>query len=60
MGLTNKDDHKDNCKELFEKLVKERFDEIRKKSNDETKHDDLTYYFTDNSARIKFDDSIMV
>ena len=31
MGLTNKDDHKDNCKELFEKLVKERFDEIKKK-----------------------------
>ena len=29
-GLTNKVDHKDNCKELFEKLVKERFDEIKK------------------------------
>ena len=27
--LTNKDDHKDNCKEIFEELVKKRFDKIK-------------------------------
>ena len=43
-ALTNKDDHKDNYKEIFEKLVKERFDEIKKLIND------LTYY---NTARKK-------
>ena len=29
-ALTNKDKHKDNYKEIFEELVKERFDEIKK------------------------------
>ena len=29
MALTNKDDHKDNCKEIFEELVRERFEEIK-------------------------------
>ena len=28
--LTNKDDHKDNYRETFEELVKERFNEIKK------------------------------
>ena len=28
-ALTNKDDHKDSCKEIFEELVKVRFDEMR-------------------------------
>ena len=33
--LTNKDDdHKDNCKKIFEKLVKERFDEIKELTNE--------------------------
>ena len=29
-ALTNKDDHKDNYKEIFEKLVRERFDKKKK------------------------------
>ena len=29
MALTNKDDHKDNYKEIFEELVKEKFDKIK-------------------------------
>ena len=37
--LTNKDYHKDNCKEIFEKLIKKRFDE-RKELTDEINHDD--------------------
>ena len=36
---TNKDDHKDNYTEIFEKLVKERLDEI-KKLIDETNRND--------------------
>ena len=56
MALKNKDDHhKDNCKEIFEKLVKERFDEIKELTN-KIKYDDLTYYFTGNTARKRFDD----
>ena len=51
--LTNKDDH--NYKEIFEKLVKERFDEIKELTN-EINHDDLAYYFTGNTARKRFDD----
>ena len=38
-ALTNKDDHKDNYTEIFEKLVKERLDEI-KKLIDETNQND--------------------
>ena len=35
MALTNKDDdHKDNCKDIFEELVKERFDEIKELTNE--------------------------
>ena len=55
VAWTNKDDHKDNCKEIFEKLVKERFDEIKELTN-KIKYDDLTYYFTGNTARKRFDD----
>ena len=40
--LTNKNDHKDNYKEIFEELVTERFDEITELAN-ERNHDDLTY-----------------
>ena len=53
--LTNKGDHKENYKEIFEKPVKERFDEI-KQLTDEINHDDLIYYFTGNTARKKFHD----
>ena len=55
VAWTNKDDHKDNCKEIFEKLVKERFDEIKELTNKIT-HDDLTNYFTGNTARKRFGD----
>ena len=54
-ALTNKDDHKDNYKEIFEKLVKERLDE-RKKLIDELNQNDLTYYLKDNTARKRFND----
>ena len=56
MGLTNKDDdHKDNYKEIFEELVKERFDEIKELTN-EINQNDLIYYFKGNTARKRFDD----
>ena len=54
-ALTNKDAHEDNCKEMFEEPVIERFDEI-KELTDEINHDDLVYYFTANTARKKTDD----
>ena len=53
--LINKDCHKDNYKEIFEKLVKERFDEI-KELTDEISQNDLTYYFKGKTARKRFDD----
>ena len=50
-ALTNKDDgHKDNCKQIFEELVKERFDEI-KELTDEINQNDLTYHFKSNTSR---------
>ena len=56
MALTNNDDdHKDNYKEIFEKLVKERFDEIKELSN-EINQKDLIYYSKDNAVRKRFDD----
>ena len=54
-ALTNKDDHKDNYTDIFEKLVKERLDEI-KKLIDETNQNDWTYYVKDNTARKRFND----
>ena len=46
--LTNKDDHKDDhkniYKDIFDKIAKEKFDEI-KKLTDEINQNDLTYYF---------------
>ena len=54
--LTNKDDyHKDNYKEIFQELVKERFDEIKPLA-DKINHNDLIYYFKGNTARKRFDD----
>ena len=45
VGLTNKDDHRDNYKEIFEELLKkERFDEIIELTN-EMNQNDLTYFF---------------
>ena len=46
MALTNKNDHKDNYKEIFEELVKENFDEI-KELTDEINENDLIYNFKD-------------
>ena len=43
-ALTNKDDHSDNYKEIFEEWVKERFDKI-KELTDEVNQNDLIYYF---------------
>ena len=43
-------------KEIFEKLVKERLDDI-KELTDEIKHDCLTYYFKDNTLKKRFYDS---
>ena len=50
-ALTNKDDHKSIYKEISEKLVKEKFDGI-KEIKYETDHDNLIYYFKDNTAKI--------
>ena len=55
MALTNKNDHKDNFKEIFEELVKENFDEI-KELTDEINENDLIYNFKGNTARKRFDD----
>ena len=50
--ITNR---KDNYKEIFEKLAKERFDEIKELTN-EISHDDLMYYFKGNTATKRFND----
>ena len=55
MVLTNKNDHKDNYKEIFEELVKERFYEI-KELTDKINQTDLIYYFKGNTTRKRFDD----
>ena len=55
-AVINKDDHKDNYKEISEELVKERFDEI-KELTAEINHDDLIYCFKNNIANKRFDDS---
>ena len=55
MVLTNKDDRKDNYKKIFDKLVKERFDEI-KELTDEINQNYLVYFFKWYPARKRFDD----
>ena len=50
--LTYKDDHKNIYKELFEKLVKEKLNEI-KQLNFEINHDNLIYYFKGDSDKRK-------
>ena len=49
--LTNKDDHKSIYKEISDKLVKEKFDGI-KEIKYETDHDNLIYFFKNNTAKI--------
>ena len=46
--LTNKGDHKSIYKEIFDKLIKERFDEIIELTN-EINQNDLIYYFKSKS-----------
>ena len=41
--------------EIFDKLVKEKFGEIRELTN-EINHDYLTYYFKSDTAKKRFDD----
>ena len=55
MLLTNKNDHNNNYTEIFEELVKQRFDEIKELTN-EIDHNDLTYYFKGNTVRKRLDD----
>ena len=52
---TNKDDHQDNYKNIFEELVKIFFDKI-KELTDETNHNNLTYYLKDNAIKEVCDD----
>ena len=52
--LTNKNDHKDIYKQIFDKIVKEKFDVIRELTN-EINDDYLTYYFKGDTAK-GFDD----
>ena len=49
-ALTNQGYREDNYKEIFEELVKERFDEIKEFTN-EMNQNDLIYYFKGNTAR---------
>ena len=63
MALTNKDDHKDDHKdhhkyiyiEIFGKLAKEKFDEIKDLTY-EINHDYFKYYFKNDTAQKRFDD----
>ena len=50
-ALTNKDDHKSVYTEIFYKLVKEKFDEI-KESSGKIDNDDLIYYFKNNNKKV--------
>ena len=52
-ALTNKDDHNSFYKKIFQKLVT--FDEI-KELPDEIDHNDLIYYFKNNTATKYFND----
>ena len=51
----NDDDHKGSYKKMFEKQVKEIFDELIELT-DELNRNDLIYYLKDNTARKRFDD----
>ena len=52
-ALTNKYDHKDNYKGIFEELVIEMFDEIKELTHEINY---LIYYFKGNTARKRSDD----
>ena len=52
--VTNKDDHENNYKEIFEGLVKERFNEIKELTD--ISQNDLIYYFKSNTDRKRLND----
>ena len=52
-ALTNKVDHKSIYKEIFDKLIQEKFDRINELS-DKTGHDDLIYYFKNDVVKFFF------
>ena len=54
-ALTNKDDHESIYKEIFDKLVKAKFDRIKELTY-KIDHDDLMYYFKNDTARKFFND----
>ena len=57
--LTNKDDHKSIYKKIFDRVVKERFGEIKELTY-EIDHEDVIYYLKNNTNKNfnDFDDSI--
>ena len=55
MGFIHNDHKNLSCKEIFEELVKKRFDEIIQLKN-AASLDDLIYYFRGDTARNRFDD----
>ena len=57
--LCNKDDHKSIDKKIFDRVVIEKFDEIKELTN-EIDHDDLIYHFKNNTNKNinDFDDGI--
>ena len=54
-ALTNKNNHKSIYKEIFDKLVKEKLDEIKELIY-KIENDNLIYYFKNNTAKIHFND----
>ena len=53
--LTNKYDHKSIYKEIFDKLVKEKLDEIKELTY-KIDHDYLIYYFKNDTTEKRFND----
>ena len=58
-ALTNKNDHKSTYKEIFDKLVKEKSDEIKELS-DPINHNDLIHYFKNNTTTKDFNELEML
>ena len=54
-ALTNNDDHNSIYKEIFNKLVKEKFDGIKELTY-KIDHNDLIYYFKNDTVKKKFND----
>ena len=56
-ALINKDDHKSNYKEIFDKLVKEKSNEIKELTY-KIDNDDLIYYFKNDTVKKIFNDFV--